>query len=140
MCNSRIHYSLISFLLVFVLSLGASFAGSLQCTPDCPECAAVSTCCAGGDDATGSANGSSAYHLPDLGNSSHKGLCFDKFQAPAVTAACSIIHYHSSILLSLQQDCQGYQASSCRPIFTDPRILSPAKSPALFLLNCSFLI
>lgn len=136
--RNRLSHTLISFLIIFVVSLGTSLAGSLVCPPGCPDCAVVPACCGEMDDAAESRG--MADHLPGPSGCSHDGICLDGFQPNNVSAASNgTLKYETT--LGLSPLSFGVYPDLVSIAIVPVPLESPIEQfPTLYLRICSFLI
>lgn len=137
--RSRLSHTLISFLVIFAVSLGTSLAGSLICPPGCPDCGVIPACCAEMNDNSASRSREMADHLPGRSGCSHDGVCLDVFRPIDVSANNGICEYDSTLVLSqLSSEVHSELVSlTVVPVLLKSPI---EKFPPLYLRICSFLI
>ncbi|MGB3223061.1 MAG: hypothetical protein WBB23_09690 [Desulforhopalus sp.] len=129
----------ISSLMIFALSLGTSFGGIFTCSPDCPECKVIPSCCPGMDGNEMSGTGESTKPLSGPNDCNHEGMCIDGFQTISTSAVNNSFPYDSFPSLSPQGSSitpKPYKRVSI-PILQEPSLET---FPSLFIRNCSFLI
>ena len=136
--RSRLSDTLISFLIIFVVSLGTSLAGSFVCPPACPDCAVVPACCVEMGDAAETSG--TADHLPGPSGCSHDGICLDGFQPVDVAAdSTGTFEFDSTLVLSPHSSEVNLDLVSIAGAAV--LLKSPIeKFPPLYLRICSFLI
>lgn len=137
--RSRLSYTIISFVLILVVSLGNSLAGTPMCPTVCPECVVVPDCCAGMADHSESGTSGTADHSPERTDCSHDGICLNGFQPIDVSATTGTIEFDSAVV--------QYQLISEVHLDLLYKVVTPVppqsfseKFPPLYLRNCSFLI
>lgn len=135
----RIIAIFISSLMILALSLGNSFGGIFSCSPDCPECTVIPSCCAGMEGNEASGTGKSTKPLSGPNDCDHEGICIEGFQTITTSAVNNSFSHDSFPSLSPQ-------GSSIKPklykrsIITILQEPSSETFPSLFIRNCSFLI
>lgn len=137
--RSGCSYTIISLLLILVVGLGTSLAGSPMCPPDCPDCRVVSSCCSAIDDGSESGTKNGAAHLSGPNDCGHGGICLDGFQPIDVSAVSGTF---GSTIASVQSGFtfQAHSALLFKAAIPVPQTSALENSPPLFLRNCSFLI
>lgn len=118
----------VSVLIFFTVNLSSLQAGFTVCPPACPDCVGVSACC----EETGP-------HQQDRSACSHGGICSDDYQPVDVVPAPGTSPYES-VFLHTKSVFQVYTEPAPRAVIVVFRKPPPAKFPALYLRNCSFLI
>lgn len=137
--SSRFIHTIILFLVILVVSLGTSLAGSPVCPPGCPDCGVVPACCAEMTDKLGPETGGTADHLPGRSGCSHDGICLNGFQPIDVSAASGTFEYDSALVLSPLSH-ETHPNPFCR-VAVPVVLKSPLETfPPIYLRNCSFLI
>lgn len=137
--SSRLSHTIISLLVILVVSLGTSIAGSPVCPPKCPDCVVVPACCADMDDSSASGTKGAADHSSGWGGCSHDRICHNDFQPIDVSAVGGTFEYDNAFIqshLGSQIHHNIYYKATVR-VLPEPPL---ENSPPLFLRNCSFLI
>lgn len=137
--RSGLSHTLISFLVILVVSLGTSFAGSSFCPPGYSDCEVVVGCCAEMENNSMSETRGAAEHSPVRNGCSHEGICLNVSLLIDVSAASGTFTYDNTLVLSHLSYEVDLDTISRAP---DPPLLkSPIeKFPPLYLRICSFLI
>jgi hypothetical protein len=127
--------ALISFWLIFTMSLATCLAGISAC----PDCSAVPTCCVGMDGKVMSGTGGSADHLPGPNACDHERICADCLSPSDVGAVHGRVQfaYSPSLFQQIFSVQTIHYETVIAPVFPEPSL---ENFPPLFLQNCSFLI
>jgi hypothetical protein len=137
--RSRCSHTLISFLVIFAVSLGTSLAGSPVCSPGCPDCGVVPVCCAEMDNNSMSGSRGAADHSPVRNGCSQEGICLNGFQTIDASADSGPFEYDNTLVLSLLSydiDLENISRAVALNLLKSPI----EKLPPLYLRICSFLI
>lgn len=141
--NKYLRFLIIPLLVAAILSLGIAWAGTDDCPPDCGHHAgtvsAVPSCCEAMD------SGSSSGHMPkNSGDDQRSAECGDGFycrgsepnEAVAVFTVPGlepVVLFPTAVPFSPPSLPEPYHAISLRPP-------PPGQTPAIYTLNCSYLI